>query len=142
MVMVVIASCYFTDEKHGCEDGEVRLHGGIGPSDGRVEFCHERTWVGVCREGWDAKEARIVCSQLNFQPEGTCNCLCPYLCTFFSIEAVIIEEPVGIDISKFLVQTTCKGSERYFNECKHSMAPSHGCASVAISCVKSSGEVM
>ena len=56
---------------NGCEDGDVRLYGGTDPSNGRVEFCHDRRWIAVCSDGWGLDEARVVCGVLNFDPEGT-----------------------------------------------------------------------
>ena len=61
---------YITDEERGCGDGEVRLQGGAGPSNGYVEFCLDRRWGGVCSDGWDVNDARVVCKQLGFQSEG------------------------------------------------------------------------
>ena len=61
-----------TDEKNGCEEGSVRLHGGVSSSDGYVEFCQDRRWVEVCSNGWDMYEAMVVCRQLNLGFEGTC----------------------------------------------------------------------
>ena len=55
---------------NGCEEGSVRLNGGVSHSDGYVEFCRDRTWVEVCSNGWDVYEARIVCRQLNLGFEG------------------------------------------------------------------------
>ena len=54
----------------GCTDGDVRLQGGTNSSDGHVEFCHARRWVSVCADEWSLNEARLVCSQLNYDPEG------------------------------------------------------------------------
>ena len=64
-------------EKGGCEDGEVRLQAGLAPSNGYVELCLDRTWVGICSDGLDVSHARAVCNQLNFDPQGRCLYLCP-----------------------------------------------------------------
>ena len=66
------------DEERGCEDGEVRLQGGAGPSNGYVEFCLDRRWGGVCTTGWSGNNARVVCRQLGFKPEGIIMCLCDF----------------------------------------------------------------
>ena len=62
-----------TDEVRGCEDGEVRLDGGFTSSTGRVEVCMDRRWGGVCSDGFDMKDARVVCSELDFNPGGKLN---------------------------------------------------------------------
>ena len=61
-----------TDESRGCENGEVRLQGGVDPSDGHVEFCVDRVWGRICSDGWDVNDTRVVCQQLGFDPEGMC----------------------------------------------------------------------
>ena len=53
-----------------CENGEVRLYGGTSSSDGLVEVCQFRTWGTVCSDEWDNKDARVVCRQLGYEPEG------------------------------------------------------------------------
>ena len=57
-------------ENDGCEDGEVRLQDGIDSSNGRVEVCQYRTWGTVCTEKWDRNDAKVVCRQLGYDPEG------------------------------------------------------------------------
>ena len=48
----------------------MRLRDGVDPSNGRVEYCRHRTWGAVCSEGWDDSDARVVCSQLGYNPDG------------------------------------------------------------------------
>ena len=67
---VHLFQCCSTDEERGCEDGEVRLTAGVGVSDGFVEVCVDRTWVGVCRDGFHLDNARDICDQLTFYPQG------------------------------------------------------------------------
>lgn len=62
-----------TDEVRGCKDGSVRLEGGFSSLNGRVEFCMDRRWGGVCSDGFDLNDARIVCRELNYNPEGKHN---------------------------------------------------------------------
>ena len=64
------------DEATSCKEGEVRLQGGLDPAHGHVEVCQDRTWGRVCREGWDVADARVVCAQLNYDPEGMHGILC------------------------------------------------------------------
>ena len=60
-----------TDEERGCENGEVRLQGGAGSSNGYVEFCLDRRWGGVCSDGWSINNTKVACQQRGFDPEGT-----------------------------------------------------------------------
>ena len=55
-----------------CEVGDVRLRGGIDSSNGRVEVCQFGTWGAVCSNGWDDNDARVVCRQLGYDPQGLC----------------------------------------------------------------------
>ena len=59
-----------------CEVGDVRLQGGIDSSNGRVEVCQFRTWGAVCSDGWDDNDARVVCRQLGYDPQGLYGLIC------------------------------------------------------------------
>ena len=54
-----------------CIDDTVQLVGGSSPNEGRVEMCNDGEWNTLCDEGWDRKEARVVCRQLGLPTE--CN---------------------------------------------------------------------
>ena len=55
-----------------CEEGEVRLVGGVTNSSGRLEVCANGVWGRVCNyfRYWGPDNARVVCRQLRFSEQG------------------------------------------------------------------------
>lgn len=50
----------------GCVNGALRLIGGMGPYEGRVEFCSDQQWGTICHDLWGEPDARVVCRQLGY----------------------------------------------------------------------------
>ena len=53
-----------------CSHGDVRLVGGGSDLQGRVEFCAGGEWATICSNGWDEREASVVCRQLGHSGDG------------------------------------------------------------------------
>ena len=53
-----------------CDYGAIRLRGGDTGFEGRVEICIGNVWGTVCDDFWGVNDARVVCRQLRFSPEG------------------------------------------------------------------------
>ena len=58
-----------------CTNGQVRLVGGSGPHEGKVEVCDDHHWaaVQICGDDWDDDDAKVVCRQLGYMPGGKCH---------------------------------------------------------------------
>ncbi len=52
--------------KPSCTIGDVKLVGGTISSEGYVQVCINGVWSSVCAEGWDTRDAEVVCNQLQF----------------------------------------------------------------------------
>ena len=59
-----------TVNAQSCEDGDIRLSDGASHFEGRVEICLDNVWGTVCDDFWDDNDAKVVCRQLGFSPEG------------------------------------------------------------------------
>ena len=62
-----------------CENGDIRLAGGSGNYSGRVEVCFNNVWGTICDDNWDKEDAKVVCSQLGFNPEGKLHDVCMWV---------------------------------------------------------------
>ncbi|KAK3097845.1 hypothetical protein FSP39_013751, partial [Pinctada imbricata] len=90
----------------------VRLVGGWGPYEGRVEVFYNNEWRTVCDDSFDQKEARVICNQLGYYGNATAKSD-----AFF-----------GEGAGKILLDDLqCTGSERKLIECGHNGRRKHNC---------------
>ncbi len=71
-----LASLFFISLMYtelSCDDGDIRLVDGVIPSEGRVEICIDGRFGTVCDDGWDSRDAAVVCNQLGYN-EGRGEC--------------------------------------------------------------------
>ena len=68
------SKCYlFLDIGNGqslCTEGSVYLQFGSVQREGTVQVCVNGVWGTVCSNGWDSRDAAVVCNQLGFQQLG------------------------------------------------------------------------
>ena len=61
---------YFTHKITECPPGDVRLVGGSVVDEGRVELCLNNAWGTICDDGFDERDANVVCRQLGYPDQG------------------------------------------------------------------------
>lgn len=64
-----------------CGTGDIRLVGGSGPHEGRVEVFVNGMWGTVCDDSWSYDEAAVVCRQLGYTTSGSYNTIVCMVCT-------------------------------------------------------------
>ncbi|XP_009703161.1 PREDICTED: deleted in malignant brain tumors 1 protein-like, partial [Cariama cristata] len=95
-----------------CADMSLRLVNGGDVCSGRLEVFHNGSWATVCDDGWDMKDAMVVCRQL-----GCGGALSAKIDAFFG-------EGTG-DI--LLDNVACSGDESSLEQCSHRGLGTHDC---------------
>ena len=94
------------------EEGDLRLVGGLAPSEGRLEIVHNHHWGTVCDDEFDALDADVACRQLGYTSASG----------FFGAFRHSFGYGTGTIV---LDNLRCTGEETRLDECPHTKA--HNC---------------
>uniref|UniRef100_A0A671TJ67 Deleted in malignant brain tumors 1 protein-like n=1 Tax=Sparus aurata TaxID=8175 RepID=A0A671TJ67_SPAAU len=93
----------------------VRLVNSDSRCSGRVELYHAGRWGTVCDDGWDLRDANVVCRQLDCGPARS------------ALSSAAFGQGTG---PIWLDDLTCYGNEPSITDCRHSGIGVHNCAHV------------
>ena len=65
-VLHMFEGTFLFDAAHFCTTGNIRLEGGRTPMDGRLEVFRQGEWGTVCKNGFDVKDAAVICRSLGY----------------------------------------------------------------------------
>ena len=65
-VIKIISIFFFNPAAQSCNNGDVRLVGGLFLNEGRVEVCINQVWGTVTHDSFSSFDARVVCRQLGY----------------------------------------------------------------------------
>ena len=65
-VLRMLEGTFSLDAAHFCITGNIRLEGGRTPMNGRLEVFHQDEWGTVCKNGFDDKDAAVICRSLRY----------------------------------------------------------------------------
>ena len=110
-----------------CNETDIRLAGGIGDMEGRVEICLGGSWGTVCDDLWGTSDARVACRQLGLPDAGMkWRILFYYASNFMPMFLLILAAqayvfgafgfgsgPIALD------NVNCMGNETLLTDCPH-----------------------
>ena len=91
---------------------DIRLMGGSGPHEGRVEVYHNGTWGTVCDDDWNLQDATVVCRQLGY----------------INATTALVSARFGASSGPILFsELACILNESIITECHHLLPGVHNC---------------
>ena len=93
-------------------EGDLRLIGGSGPHEGRVEIFHSDRWGTVCDDFWTQDDAMVVCRQLGYTGRAS------------ALRRAVFgegEDPIWLD------NVGCEGDELRLADCRSGGWGAHNC---------------
>ena len=121
MILLCATVCLFLFTAY---DGSLRLVGGSGPHEGRVEVFYKEQWGTVCSDGWDIHDATVVCQQLGY--------LQVVALFVASVPFAVGNGPIWLD------EVACSGTEASLTQCNSSPIGETDCShyeDVGVSCL-------
>ncbi|EFJ50373.1 hypothetical protein VOLCADRAFT_88920 [Volvox carteri f. nagariensis] len=88
-------------------NGAVRLRDNLVNSSGRVEYCNDGRWGTICHDGWDDRDATVVCRQLGYR----------YGIAQKGLLANGASPPGSALMRIWMQQVNCSGSEAQLQDC-------------------------
>ena len=149
-----------------CQEGSLRLEGGVTQELGRLEICVNGVWGVVCNKDWDDCDSAVACKELGFNTQGkTISIIVDNeLITFLFYHACILNEVMlfkcptdaialriadysnenytifGRTVRPFVLgNVQCSGGEPGILNCNYNTLEGVGCTrgmEVALSCIQ------
>ena len=71
--MCIVLLILFLHSENNCDDGDLRLIGGLVDSEGTVEICQSGGWSSLCPRNWGYQDKLMVCNKLQLPTDGKTN---------------------------------------------------------------------